>query len=425
MLRYILVSLFFLLSHLHAQLDVDVKSDAAILINADTGAIIYEKNSRTPHYPASITKVATALYALEKTGGRLDEMVEAKREAVASVTEKQRESSNFKINPHWIEVGGTHIGIKSGEILPLEALLYGMMLSSGNDAANVIAQHVGEGSIDHFIAGMNDYVQTLGATDTRFVCAHGHHHPDHITTAYDMALIAKRAMEIPAFKKIVSTEKYRRPKTNKQNPVTLVQTNKLLRPSSNYYYKKAIGIKTGHGSRAKETLVAAAEFNGRTLIAVLLHAKERRHIFEDAVRLFNEAFKQPKLAKNLVEPGPQRYTLKLKGASRLIHTHAIDGYRLEYHKGEDPDVKAWLVWVKDLQLPVQKDQKVGELIFAGSDRKIVKRVPLLAQKEVGLSLTERGGRFFRGQSSLIEYSVALFIIALLVILRMKWVNRRL
>jgi len=384
------LALFFLIVSvpLFGDLNVTLHSDAAILINADTGAIIYEKNAHDSHYPASITKVATALYALEKQGGRMDEVVTANRSSVASVTERQRHNSNYSINPHWIEVGGSHIGIKAGEKLPFEALLYGLLLASGNDAANVIAQHVGQGSIDRFVDGMNQYVSRLGCKNTHFVCVHGHHHPDHVTTAYDMSLIAQKAMKNSQFRKIVVTEKFRRPETNKQNPVTLVQTNKLIRKGSQFYYDKAIGIKTGHGSHAKDTLVAAAEYQGRTLIAVMLHANKRRHIFEDATQLFDAAFKQPKMAMTVAEAGPQKYSIKIPGASRPVRTYIDEPLRFEYHRGEESGVKAWITWEEGLTLPVQKGQKVGEVVLGRDNHHVLMKADLKSAEQVAQSLWE-------------------------------------
>ncbi len=380
---------------LSASLEIPIHSESAILINAETGAVIYEKNAHTPLYPASITKIATALYTLEQKGDKLQEMVTASRSAVASVTSRKREASNFSINPHWIEVGGSHIGIKAGEQLSLEALLYGLLLASGNDAANVIAEHVGGGSADRFINELNAYIEQLGCTHTHFVCAHGHHHPDHITTAYDMAIIARKAMQHPKFRDIVSTEKYRRPETNKQNPVTLVQTNKLIRKGSKFYYDKAIGIKTGHGSYAKDTLVAAAEFKGRTLIAVLLKAKERRYIFEDAVRLFDAAFAQPKLSLTIAEAGPQKTSLKLAEAHSPIETFTEVPLKYEYYQGENDDFQAWIVWNEGLQLPVKKGQQVGQLILGYPSGHVLSKVELFAAKDVKQSIWIRTKDWFR------------------------------
>ncbi|MCB1149694.1 MAG: D-alanyl-D-alanine carboxypeptidase, partial [Chlamydiia bacterium] len=301
-----------------AQLDIDVRAEAALLINADTGAILYEKNADLPLYPASITKIATALYTLEKASEKLSETVTISSNAIASISSKAREKSNYTVSPHWIEVGGSHIGLKAGEEVTLETLLYGLMLSSGNDAANALAEYVGEGSMNRFIEEMNAYLRSLGCTQTNFLSAHGHHHPDHITCARDMAIMARVGLKNPHFRKIVSTVTYKRPDTNKQKATTLVQTNKLLRKSSPYYYERAIGVKTGHGSEAKDALVAAAEWKGRTLIAVLMRSEKRQYNFEDAAKLFELAFNQPKLSKTIVAKGPQRYSLKLEGASSTL-----------------------------------------------------------------------------------------------------------
>jgi len=419
MRTYLFLTFLFLTFALHGTRDIQLHSDAAILINADTGAIIYEKNALKKHYPASITKIATALYALERQGHRLDETITAERSAVSSVTSRQRKSSNYTINPHWIEVGGSHIGIKTGEKLPFEALLYGLLLASGNDAANVIAQHIGGGSIDRFMDELNHYIQGLGCRNTHFVCAHGHHHPDHVTTAYDMALIAKKAMANPTFRKVVATEKYRRPETNKQNPVTMVQTNKLIRKGSQFYYDKAIGIKTGHGSHAKDTLVAAAEYNGRTLIAVLLQANERRFIFEDATKLFEAAFNQPKMAVTVAEAGPQKYSLKIPGTTRPVRTYTEEVLRHEYYKGEDSQLEAWITWEEGLALPVEKGQKVGELAIRVNQSDILKKVDLRAQERVNISLWEQFKRFYQAHTFYSSFVVGIFCGLAVFFLRRK------
>jgi len=413
MQKLIFTFLFLASASLHGDLDVSVYSDAAILMNADTGAIIYEKNAYETYYPASITKIATALYAIEKGGVGMDEMITASRSAVASVTTRQRHSSNYTINPHWIEVGGSHIGIKSGEKLPFEALLYGLLLSSGNDAANVIAERVGDGSIDRFMHEMNLYLQSLGCHKTHFVCAHGHHHPDHVTTAYDMALIAQRGLKNPIFREIVRTEKYRRPETNKQNPITLVQTNKLIRKGSQFYYDKAIGIKTGHGSYAKDTLVAAAEFHGRTLIAVLLKADERRHIFEDAIRLFEAAFSKPKMAMTIAKAGPQKYSLKLPKRSKAVRTYTHKPLVFEYSQGEESGVKAFVTWEKNLSLPIEKGQKVGEIVLQNSRSRAMQKVNLYSAEYVAESLWSDFKRAFNEYS---PYSYVILTLILVIII---------
>ncbi len=120
------------------------------------------------------------------------------------------------------------MGLKKGEVMSLRHLLYGAMLVSANDAANVIAKYVG-GSVSEFMDELNGYLHSLGAEDTHFMNPHGLFHPEHQTTASDMALIASEAMRDPMFRKIVSTVHHTRPKTNKQEPTTMLQSNKLLK----------------------------------------------------------------------------------------------------------------------------------------------------------------------------------------------------
>jgi D-alanyl-D-alanine carboxypeptidase (penicillin-binding protein 5/6) len=340
-------------------LKVEVEAEAAILINADSGAILYEKNAHTTHYPASITKIATAAYALKKKGGDLDEKITADREAVASVTGEAKRKANYRLAPHFLEDRGTHIGIQVGEQLTLRDLLYGMMLQSGNDAANVIAQYVGNGSIPGFMNQVNGYLKEIGCKNTQFLNPHGLYHPDHKTTAYDMAKLTSEAMKDPIFCKIVSSQRYLRPKTNKQEATPLVQSNKLLR-SGPLYYAKAIGVKTGYTSHSLNTFVAAAKSGERTLIAVLLRVKERPDMFKDAVKLFEKAFSEQKMQKVLFQSGSQKVIRTIEGGDQPISTYLSHDIIVAFYPSEEPQFKAQVVW-SPISLPVEKNSQVGEL----------------------------------------------------------------
>ncbi len=152
-LRASLTVLLYTTIHLLLQspFSLSVHAESAILINADTGTILFEKKARTLHYPASITKVATALYALLQAKDQLDTIITADQDAIASITEEAQRRSHYTVPAHWLIPGGTHMGIKRGEQLSMRTLLYGMMIVSANDAANVIAQHIG-GTIPNFVA---------------------------------------------------------------------------------------------------------------------------------------------------------------------------------------------------------------------------------------------------------------------------------
>lgn len=377
---FLIVSLFSCV--LQAEpLNVKVNAEAAIVINADTGRILYEKNAHVLHYPASITKVATAAYALKKKGAELNAKVVAEQDSVASVTADAKKRANYSLPPHWLEQGSSHIGIKKGEEMTLKDLLYGMLVPSGNDASNCIAQYV-SGSIPTFMSEMNSYIKELGCKNTQFQNPHGLHHPQHQTTAFDMAMIAKEALKNPTFREIVSTVRYTRPKTNKQESTVLVQSNRLLR-SGRYHYPKAIGIKTGQTSLAMNTFIGAAKDKDRTLIVVLLKTKERNDMFTDSVKLFEAAFNQPKVERTLVKAGPQKFELSVKGAAAPVKTYLKDDVKIVYFPAEEPKVKCLLVWDK-VDAQIKKDQVVGQLQLTG-DNQLIQSVPLFAQADVELT----------------------------------------
>lgn len=364
-------------------LNIKVNAEAAILINADTGKILYEKNPHDLHYPASITKVATAAYALKKKGNELNAKVIAEQESIASITAEAKKRANYSLPSHWVEQGSSHVGIKKGEELTFRDLLYGMLVPSGNDAANCIAQFT-SGSIPLFMTEMNSYLKEIGCKNTTFYNPHGLHHPNHQTTAYDMALITKEALKNPTFREVVSTVRYTRPKTNKQESTTLVQSNRLLR-SGRYYYAKAIGVKTGHTSAAMNTFVSAAKDNNRTLIAVLLKSKERNDVFLDAAKMFETAFNQAQVQRTVLKAGPQKYELALKGASAPVKTYLKEDVTVAYYPAEEPKLKCLLYWDTNLTAPIAKDQQVGHLKLMGDNDSVLKTIPLYSTTEVGVT----------------------------------------
>jgi D-alanyl-D-alanine carboxypeptidase (penicillin-binding protein 5/6) len=360
----------------------DIKGEAAILMNAQSGVVLFEHEAHIPHYPASTTKVATALYALKQHGEALDISIEAEQESVVAITQKAKSKSNFTLPAYWLEPDGMHIGIKKGEIFTLRDLLKGMLIPSGNDAANVIAQALGP-TIPTFMEGLNAYLKEIGCQQTNFCNPHGLHDPKHQTTAYDLALITREALKYAVFCEIVSQTRFMRPKTNKQSAMTLLQTNRLMRPGK-FHYSKAIGVKTGYHVKAKKTLIAAAQADGRTLIAVLLGYQDRNAIYEDAIKLFEFAFNQPKVQRVFFKAGPQTFSLDLPQTSCTLQTYLNEPLTLDYYPAEDPQVKCFLYW-KSLQLPILKDQLVGDLHLVSAEGVVLKQVPLWAAKDVKVS----------------------------------------
>lgn len=378
--RWLGLSVFLPLFLFADPLTYKIRGEAAILVNADSGAILFEEDAYSLRYPASTTKIATAIFALHKVGDQLDVPFTAGQDSVCSVTQEAKKKSNYSIPTYWLEPDGSHIGIKNGETLTLRHLLEGMLIASGNDAANVIAHGMGP-TIPDYMVELNMYLKSIGCKSTHFLNPHGLHDPNHQTTAFDLAIISAQALKNPIFCEIVSQTKFIRPKTNKQQATTLLQTNRLLRPGK-YYYDKAIGIKTGYHSKAKHCLVAASRFEGRTLIAVLLGYKERGEVFEDAISLFDKAFNQPKIQRRYLKEGLQKFELEIPQADRILQTYLREPLALEFYSAEDPQAKCLLYWEPKLSLPIAKDQKVGELHLVDSKGRILTNSFLLSSGEI-------------------------------------------
>ncbi len=226
-------------------------SKAALLMDMNTGRMIYGKNVDVKMYPASTTKMMTCILALEM--GNMADIVTANYQALASIT-----------------LDDSQIGILIGEEFTFEQLVYGMMVQSANDAANVIAIHLA-GSIDAFVELMNQKAQELGMTNTHFVNACGIHDDNHYTTARDLAILARYAMQNETFRDIVKTVVYKIPPTSKYKVErVLTNTNLFLSPirSAQHIYPPCTGIKTGHTSQSGYCLVASAEYNDTSLLAV-------------------------------------------------------------------------------------------------------------------------------------------------------------
>ena len=233
--------------------NIEISAPSAILIESKTGRILYEKNSEEKRYPASTTKIMTALLTLENVED-LQSKATVSYNAVFSVP------SGYSVDT-----------LKVGEELSIEELLYALLVKSSNEAANVLAEYVA-GNVDSFATMMNTRAAELGCKNTNFVNPNGIHNENHYSTAYDLSLIAKEAMKNETFRKIVSTVSHTLPSTNKyeQTDRNLITTNDLINKKNKNYYEYAIGIKTGYTAYAKNCLVAGANKDGVELISVVL-----------------------------------------------------------------------------------------------------------------------------------------------------------
>ncbi len=398
-------------------LSIQVSAPSAILINAETGTILYEKNSHERRFPASITKIGTALYVLEKKGQQLNERAVASKHALHSVSDAIRFLPGSNHPPYQLIHDGTSFGLKVGERVALESLLYGLMLPSGNDAANVLAESVA-GSIDRFCQEMDIFFKQHGILETHFVNPHGVHHPDHWTTAYDMAQMASLAMKHTVFREIVKSCKYLKPQTNLQDSQVFQQHNRLLKPGP-FFYPKAIGIKTGYHSQAGFTLVGAATHEGRTLIAAILGCQESAHRYRDAMKLFDAAFSEKKVTRTLYARESDSFTYRIKGATDELKAVLKDDICLEYYPAEEPLFHAEIQWtIKSLPLAV--GECVGCLRCVDEKGHLLIEKPIFAVNAISKTKWAHLGEFYRAHKPL---CLAVFLGSQIVLLLIYFLKK--
>lgn len=257
--------------------DTGIMAEAGVVMDADTGAMIFGQNSRLEYYPASIAKLMTALVVLEHVS--LDEKVVFTNDAVNNV-----------------EPGsGNAIGLDVGDELSVKDCLYALLLRSSNQAANALAEHVG-GTRDGFVEMMNARAAEIGCTGSHFKNPSGLNDPEQLVTAYDMALISRVAFNNPDLLEIASTKSYTLPAT-KNNPdgFTVSVEHKILKAEagSELYCEGAVAGKTGWTSLAGNTLVTYAERDGRRLIAVILKGESTQY-YLDTITLLEFGFSRVK-----------------------------------------------------------------------------------------------------------------------------------
>ncbi|MCI9039506.1 MAG: D-alanyl-D-alanine carboxypeptidase [Clostridia bacterium] len=281
LLTILFLSTFLTTSFAAETSSITIYSPSCILMETSTGKILYEKNAHQVRYPASTTKIMTAILALENC--ELTDVATVSRNAIHSIP------------PDYVTCR-----IKEGEQLTVEQLLNVLLIPSANDAAIVLAEHI-SGSVSKFSDLMNEKAKEIGCKNTHFVNPNGIHNKNHTSTAYDLALMGQYAMKNDIFRKIVQKIKYTLPTTNKYSKEdrTFYTTNDLLikntsKSKSNYYYPNATGIKTGYTGEAGNCLVSSAKDNNMEVISVVLGADFTKEglseKFLDSITLLNYAF---------------------------------------------------------------------------------------------------------------------------------------
>ncbi|MBS6942130.1 MAG: D-alanyl-D-alanine carboxypeptidase [Clostridiales bacterium] len=328
----------------------EVSSHSACVIDIDTGRILAAKKENEKSEPASITKIMTALIALENAD--IKKVVTIPSAAAG--------------------VEGSSIYIKAGEKYSLEDLLYGLMLRSGNDAATAIAIDVA-GSVDAFVEKMNQKAQELGCTGTHFNNPHGLPDEKHYTTAHDMALITAAALRNDTFVKIVSTKNYTAEPDGAGETRSWQNKNKLL-----WQYEGAIGVKTGYTKSAGKTYVGAAERNGIRIAVVVLGAKD---MWGDAATLLDDAFASYQQVDLIKDGQSTGVTPVLEGLSSEVEGITEGSLSKTLTKEEQERIVTKCVYQTPLYAPVAKGDIIGSMQVYLDDE-MIGSVPIVAAADV-------------------------------------------
>jgi len=346
-----------------------ITAEAGVILDANTGLVLFDKNKDVKLEPASITKVMTALLALEN--------LDMKKTVIID------EETSF--------TDGSRIYLLEGEEVTVEDLMYALLLESANDSAVAIAKEI-SGSVAEFAKLMNKRAKEIGAKNTNFVNPHGLHADGHVTTAYDMALIAQTAMRNQDFRKFIMTYRHVIEKTNKQPTRFLYNTNRLiydektkvdangiLRPAK---YDGATGIKTGYTPEAGGCLISGAEIDGSEFIAVVLKSTDLGR-FGDGITLLDFAFANYKSVV-AIKGGTDMGVVKVKNGEKnkvALVTERNGGVTLPKEASEDI-VNKKIVIPKSIKAPIKKGQRVGVVeIYEGDVLR--DKVPIVATESIG------------------------------------------
>ena len=350
--------------------DVDCQSKGIYMVNLDTNTVVYERAANERMYPASLTKIMTAIVALENCDD-LQEIV----------------TSPPYIYDEFVGINVSHASIEPNEEISMENLLYALLMQSANEAAKIIADHIGGGSIETFVEMMNQKAKEIGANNTHFMNPHGLFHEEHYTTPYDMYLITKYAMELDGFMEMCTTMSR---EIGHSYPLT--NRNETMSSSSEYYYEPIRGIKTGTLEESGRCFISGASKDGYNYLLVLMNAPylnedgevtETNYAFTEAKDLYEWAFEAYKV-KTLVQFNQMYREVKVKMGKGVDSVKAVAGDNFTSLVMDEIEVSSMqpLPQLPDeIEAPVQKGQELGYLkvMLAGEQ---IGTVPLVAAEDV-------------------------------------------
>lgn len=394
-----------------------IDAKGAVLLELKTGTTIFEQNADEKLFPASTTKLMTALVVLEKANP--EDIVTVKKEALDGLPEM-----------------GSSVFLIPGEQMPLMDMLKYLLVSSGNDAANALAMHIA-GTMDDFVAMMNSKAQSLGCTNTNFTNAHGLHNENHYTTARDLSLIATAAIENKTIAEIVAMPQVKVAATNKHNAQTFTTTNHLISKikDGSYYYPDAIGIKTGFTTPAGYCLTAAAVKGELTYLSVVMGAAKREDgkigSFTESIKLLDYAEKNFSV-QLVVQSSDPIAEVPVKLSSERDAVVAVPEGSISALLPNDFDRTKLVInyeVAESVDAPVTKGQPLGNATFSYEGKEYGK-LALVANEDIGRSqvlfIVSRITGFFGSTAFKIIVGVLLAVIVLAgaALVAMRVTNRR-
>lgn len=328
-------------------IDLAPNARSAVLLDEDTGTILFEKNSHDRHPPASITKIMTMLLVMEA--------VDQKKIALTDMVSTSEYAASM---------GGSQIFLEPGEQMSVDDMLKGVAMASGNDASVALAEKLA-GSEEVFVQMMNDRAKQLGLKDTHFVNTNGLPIADHYSSAYDIAVMSRELLKHEKITNYTSKyQDYLRKDTD--NPFWLVNTNKLVR-----FYDGADGLKTGFTSEAKFCLSATAKRDNFRVIAVVMGEPNTKIRNAEVTGMFNYAFSQY-TNYPLYKTGEPLGTFTVeKGVQAKVPMVAKHQYSVLLKKGEDlKQIRKEIVWDKHLKAPIKTGEPIGKLMVYRGDQEL-------------------------------------------------------
>ena len=341
--------------------DLSIYSSNCILMEASTGRILYAKDAQEIVFPASTTKIMTAILTLENC--ELTDIATVSHDAIFSVPASY-----------------SHASLKEGEELTIEQLLNVLLIPSANDAANVLAEHI-SGSVDDFAVLMNEKAKEIGCLNTHFVNPNGVHNEEHTTTAYDLALMGRYAMQNSTFRSIVKKTRYTLPATNKYDKTDRIfnTTNDLLRENNstakdNYYYEYATGIKTGYTTDAGSCIVASAKKDNMEVIAVVLGGGTTKDGLSernlDCITLFDYAFENYSM-QTVQEKNNVLEEITVRGATsdtRKLNVLVKDDIAILLSSEENTqNLEPEITYRDNLKAPLSANEVIGKITYQVGD----------------------------------------------------------